>query len=170
MRRPRTRLQRGAHGSALGIAERVLERQLVQVTSQDEKTRHILTLSIVALGGGLSLGLWVGELAIIREALWLLVAGAGCNIVSLMLLVDAYAGIWTRWTEIAIGPAPDELLRARDSHEGRMATLLLVSTGSYYRHNEMILSRRARRRTLAVLYLLAGVVSYAAAYVYIVAR
>lgn len=155
--------------------ERTIDHQVRALEEHDDKTAHMLTLTVAALGGGVALvGLAFGSFRADLDVFFVasaVLAGA-INITSVLLLVGAYVG-FRRHTEVHIGPSVAWIAdKANDAEWSVLDHYLCVVKDypSYYEWNTQRSQASAARRRRGVQALCVAVAGYAFAFAYVLVR
>lgn len=151
--------------------ERVIDHQVRAIEELDDKSEHMLRLSIAALAGALTLASFLlrGPGQVPPLVLLPFGSAAALNLCALVFLVDAYVG-FRHHAEAHVGSDPAWVAeRAGDpawTLEQHMLTLIQDSPG-FSAHNIQVMERATHRRRLGVYSLLVALVLYVVGYLYI---
>lgn len=151
--------------------ERVIDHQVRAIEELDDKSEHMLRLSIAALAGALTLASFLlrGPDQVPPLVLLPFGSAAALNLCALVFLVDAYVG-FRHHAEAHVGSDPAWVAeRAEDpawTLEEHLITLIQDSPG-FSAHNIQVMERATHRRRLGVYSLLVALVLYVVGYLYI---
>lgn len=154
--------------------ERVIDHQVRALEELDDKSEHMIRLSMAALAGGVGLASVVLRATTSPSVLLLvpLVIAAGLNCWGLAVFVDAYVGL-TRHRDAHVGPNPSWVARKalEDSWTLEEHLLAVVTNHERYNaHNLAVMEHAATRRHLGVYLLLGSIMAYAGGYIYILSE
>lgn len=152
--------------------ERVIDHQVRALEELDDKSEHMIRLSMAALAGGVGLAslLLRGMTPSAEVSLLPLGLAAFLNLVALTAFVDAYVGLKDH-RSAQVGPDAGWVAqRAQDEDWSLEAHLLTVVTDHeiFSSHNLTAMERAATRRRFGVHLLLGSMLAYAITYIYMV--
>lgn len=154
-------------------AERDIDHQIRAIEEEDDKTEQSLALAVAVLAGALALAsLVAGQGRIDRPFLLATAGGAALNILALLRLLDAYAGL-RQTRSVHVGPRLDWLAeKVRDSGWGFADHLssLIADYANYHAHNAEVHRDLWRERRRALKTLVAAILAYAIAAFYILSK
>lgn len=151
--------------------ERVIDHQVRAIEELDDKSEHMIRLSMAALAGGVGLASLLPRATEVTPLIALLPLGiaAGLNLAARIAFVDAYVG-FREHAEAHIGPDPSWVARKAQADDWtleRHLLALIADHEGYSAHNGEVMEHTAARRRMGVYVLLASILAYAIGYIYI---
>lgn len=154
--------------------ERALRYQVRSLEDEDEKSLYMIQLSVAALAGGVALATVLLRSAepLPSTTLFLVSAAAGLNILSLVLVVDAYIG-FRNPADAYVGPSPTWIAEKVQEDGWTLNKHLLAQiekTPLFFEYNAEIADRAMEKRRRGIYALLASLITYAGGYIYILTK
>lgn len=151
--------------------EEVIQHQVRAFEEQDEKSRHMIQLSVAALAGGVALAsvLLRGPNQVPPWSILPVAIAATLNLSALVFFVDAYIGFRDQ-SDTHVGPDPGWVAQKAGDEAWTLDHHLLAQikrTPAYFAHNLIAIEDSAQRRRLGLYWLLAALLSYAIGYIFI---